>query len=50
MKKVSSINIIKFIDLFETGTKIYIIQELAEKGSLHNLLQTHKKFAEKDVV
>ena len=47
-KKLVHPNIVRLIDHFEDTTRIYIVLELVEKGSLFDLIRTKIKLSEKE--
>lgn len=47
MKNVKSPNIIQFIEIQQTPNNIYIFQELANGGTLAEVLKNSKRFEEK---
>lgn len=42
MKNLKSPNIIQFLEVHETANNIYIIQELADSGTLKTLMMKHQ--------
>ena len=49
MKRLNSRNIIKFIQIYESANKFYIIQEKADE-SLYDILCKFGKFDEKQAI
>jgi len=47
-KKLNHPNILKLYHALEDNDKIYLVLELAEKGSLFKLLKKNKRLSEKD--
>ena len=47
MRNLKSPNIIQFIEISQTSNNIYIFQELANQGTLEDLLDKNKRFDEK---
>lgn len=48
MKNLKSPNIIECLEVHETANNVYIVQELADEGTLRDMIKSKKSFPEKE--